>query len=162
MMLATKLRVARNMSISPDRVAALASLLMDANYTKEQAATAEPWILRGDWTYKGANAILMLSDFYHNKMEDTMDKKELPTWQDVKATLKPLPEPYVYFGELNKGDIFDYVTVNNNGTYYPQNEWLEKINNSQALPYNQPRSKWVFFFKLEDVVLFIKKGANHE
>ncbi len=92
-----------------------------------------------------------------------MDKKELPTWQDVKATLKPLPEPYVYFGDLNKGDIFDHVTVSRDGTYYPQNEWLEKLNNSQAfMPQNKRNSDYVFYYKLQDVVLFIKKGGEDE
>lgn len=109
------------MTITPDRLAGIARLLMDDGYTQGQAEQAEPWLLRGDWTYKGAGATLMLSDFYV-KSDDTNVKVTVPSFD--RSRIATLNEPFIYFGELVAGEQF---SMHDSKAIYT------KINSSQAI-----------------------------
>lgn len=54
--------MARGIRIADDRYAFFLTQL--TGFTAQQAAGAQAWIIRGDWTYKGARGTLELADFY--------------------------------------------------------------------------------------------------
>lgn len=60
--LSNSLAMARGIKIAEDRFAFF--LMQLAEFTPEQAAGAQAWIIRGDWTFKGARGTVELADFY--------------------------------------------------------------------------------------------------
>lgn len=54
--------MARNIDLPANRFAYFLTQL--TSFSALQASNAEAWILRGDWTYKGKNGTIELSDFY--------------------------------------------------------------------------------------------------
>lgn len=122
--LATKLSVARGFTVPTERMAGIARLLMDARYTKAQAERAEAWILRGDWTYRGTQPTLLLSDFYPTQKEEQV-QKELPKWEDIRYNYPPCGEPYIYFGDVEVHTQFEHWHRDGLRIF-------EKINSTQA------------------------------
>lgn len=57
-----RLRLARGLAVPTDVEDYLLAELQRMDYTGEQAKAAELWVLYGDWTYKGKDARLELSD----------------------------------------------------------------------------------------------------
>lgn len=68
----------------------MAVLLMERQYTKEEAERAEEWILAGNWkSYRGTNPQLELRDFYPTIEQVQMKPKvtEL-TWDQRQSILR--------------------------------------------------------------------------
>lgn len=62
--LIAELNVCRKVAITPDRLGGMLKMLNKDEYTYEQMQRARLWILYGDWTRKGFDPTLELSDFY--------------------------------------------------------------------------------------------------
>jgi hypothetical protein len=71
--LTARLALDRGIVTPADRMFLLTGQLREDGYTRTQARTAELWILRGDWSSKGQDAILEYSDFYPT--EEQLRKK---------------------------------------------------------------------------------------
>lgn len=124
MSLSVRLSVARGFAVPAERMVGIARLLMDDGYTMTQAKRAEEWILRGDWTYRGTQPTLLLSDFYPTMKEETM-KKDIPRWEDIRQNYPPCCEPYIYFGDVEEHTLFEHWHDGGMRTF-------EKLNASQA------------------------------
>ena len=97
--LSNSLHMARGIKLPDDRYAFFLTQLTE--YTPEQAAGAQAWITRGDWTYKGARGTLELSDFYPTTAQ--LDSVKTPdTRLLTSGELRRICEQYREYGRQDE------------------------------------------------------------